>query len=135
MGTKYDVFISYSRKDEHLIRPLLDLLRVGGKRVFRDVEEIAPGDEWSKRIDETLDDSEIFMLFWCCHAAKSPWVSREINRATRKREKRVIPAVLCPMEIPKAVSKYQWVDFIEVVKHDCGEYSGMLDEFGPPGFP
>src|SRR5262245_37773136 len=108
MGENYDVFISYSRKDEGLIAPLLELLRLGKKRVFRDVEELRPGDEWAKRINQALDDSDIFVLFWCCHAAKSRFVLSEIQRAIEPdRTKKVIPALLCKEEVPSVLGKYQ----------------------------
>lgn len=44
------VFISYSRQDKAFVDRLADDLRCGGVRVWRDVEEIAPGTNWEREI-------------------------------------------------------------------------------------
>jgi len=43
-------FISYSRQDKAFVDRLADDLRCGGVRVWRDVEEIAPGTNWEREI-------------------------------------------------------------------------------------
>jgi len=90
----YDVFISYSTQDSEIIDGLSKLLRVDGRRVFRDRECIQPGDNWEHELTSALSSAKQFVLFWCCHAEESEWVAREIDQAI-DADKRVIPVLLC----------------------------------------
>jgi len=55
----YDLFISYSHRDEHLVKPLVQLLSLNQRRVFWDVENIAPGQEWAQEIKPSLTRSKL----------------------------------------------------------------------------
>jgi len=69
--------MSYAREDEHLILPVVHLLRAAGAVVFCDQEDIAYGDQWESVLLEKLRTSERILVFWSVNAAKSEWVRRE----------------------------------------------------------
>jgi hypothetical protein len=114
----YDVFISYSRQDRELVDALTKLLRLNGRRVFRDAEDIKPGERWSLQLTSSLSRSKQMVLFWCCHADKSEWVGREIEQALTE-EKALVPILLCGHPPPCQVSKYQWIDLRGIATHEC----------------
>ena len=77
---QYDIFVSYSRMHEPLVAPVCDLLRIAGS-VFRDSDKIRPGDRWEQEIETALKHAKVVLLLWCCHAAKRPWVLKELALA------------------------------------------------------
>lgn len=119
MKRKYQVFISYSRKDADLISPLVKLLRLDGKRVFRDLDCINPGEKWDEEIRRALQECKTFVLFWCCHSSHSEWIAKEIDGALSPGNKQFIPVLLCGTPVPDEVRKYQWIDFRHCTKHCC----------------
>ena len=79
---KPKVFVSYSRHDEALVRPLAGLLGVASSGVvFMDVASLQPGDHWEKEILEAVQQASVFVLCWCCECEKSDFVAREIGTA------------------------------------------------------
>lgn len=114
----YDVFISYSTQDCDIIDGLSKLLRVDGRRVFRDRESIHPGEDWENELTDALSSAKQFILFWCCHAYQSEWVAWEIGQAI-DRNKRVIPVLLCDQPLFEPVTRYQWIDLRRIASHPC----------------
>ena len=74
---KYDVFISYQRKDAPWAEKLERDLLARGLRVFRDVSRIQLGDEWDRALNTSVHQSQHLILLWSELAAKSEWVSNE----------------------------------------------------------
>jgi Mor family transcriptional regulator len=58
---KNDVFLSYSRKDEELVRRLYAMLSAQGLRVWYDRHDIGEGDNWRQAIMAGIHDSRIFV--------------------------------------------------------------------------
>src|SRR5512139_252085 len=74
--TKYDVFVSYSRRDSDRINKVVDLLRQEW-RVFFDKESIQIGNEFPQAIEKAARSSRCLVVFWSQASAKSTWVFRE----------------------------------------------------------
>ena len=58
----YDVFLSYSRKDQALVQRLRDLLSLSGRRVFWDAVSITPGQAWATELEKALRNSDLVVL-------------------------------------------------------------------------
>ena len=114
---EYDAFISYSRRDEALVQPVVKLLSVSNRKIFWDAR-IAPGDRWKESIAEALAGSRTVIVIWCCHAAKSKYVETEVQTALG-REKTVVPVLICPYPLHEPLDGIQGVDFRDVTKHSC----------------
>jgi len=56
------VFVSHARKDDKLARELSERLAHHGFDVWNSEEQIAPGDNWAKKIGEALDESELMVI-------------------------------------------------------------------------
>src|SRR6476661_5058901 len=74
---KYDVFISYQRKDAEWAEKLERDLLARGLNVFRDVSRIRLGDDWNRELLTSLHESQHLILLWSDLAARSEWVTNE----------------------------------------------------------
>lgn len=118
MPAQFDVFVSYSSGDARLVDGLIRLLRLTDRRVFVDKDAIEPGAEWEPALKAAVSGSRQMVLLWCCHSRESKWVAAEIRQAVDER-KSIVPVLLCDEPVPPPVSKYQWIDLREVVRHRC----------------
>ena len=117
---KTRVFVSYSRHDESLVRPLAGLLGVAADgAVFLDVTSIAPGAQWKSDIEAALHDSSVVVVCWCCEAEKSQFVAYEIRLAMESKKKRLVPVLFCNTPLPEQLEDYQWVDLRGRIAHTC----------------
>lgn len=114
---RYDAFVSYSRPDERLVKPVVQFLTIGGRQIFWD-RQINPGDHWSGTITNALHSSSTVVVLWCCHSAQSKWVSREVEIAVAAA-KPLVPVLLCPFPVQPPLDEYQWIDYRDSVRHDC----------------
>ncbi|MGA2833581.1 MAG: TIR domain-containing protein [Terracidiphilus sp.] len=99
LWSRYDVFLSYSRADAERVQPLLDELRRLGYRVFFDVQSIAPGEQWKKRLDRSIRGSRTLVLCWSEHAHGSDYIAFEYSRA-EALHKPVFPWLLDRTPLP-----------------------------------
>lgn len=96
---RYDVFLSYSRADTERIRPLVDELRRLGYTVFFDVQSIDPGQEWKKRLDNSIRGARTLILCWSANAHGSDYITFEYSRA-QALKKPVYPWLLDKTPLP-----------------------------------
>lgn len=65
-GPSYEshfLFVSYSRRDEALVAPLVDLLRLTDTEVFRDRDNIRAGDRWRQSIEAAIEKATECLVF------------------------------------------------------------------------
>ncbi len=62
------LFVSYSREDEPIVKPVVQLLRVTESKVFLDVDSIAPGERWQEELESSLSRADKICVFWCLHS-------------------------------------------------------------------
>src|SRR6202171_909853 len=120
----YDAFISYSHKDNDVVRPLVELLSVNERRVFWD-QHLQAGDHWDQLIRSAVKQSGVFVLFWCCDTCGSQYVAEEITLALRLKKK-IVPVKLCPAVMPPPLGEWQWIDFRQRVHHLCVDLDQQL---------
>lgn len=113
-------FISYSESDRHLVKPVVDTLRLLDPTAFFACESISPGDDWREEIRGAIELCDLFFLFWCGHSAESHWVLEEYRLASAK-QKRIVPCFLDDTPVPEFLDRYHGIDFREAAGHDGGE--------------
>jgi hypothetical protein len=134
----YDVFISYSRHDEGLVKPLAALIGVADSltryeaAVFLDVQELKPGDLWRHEIVSAIRGAKVFVLCWCCKSRQSEFISEEIAVALEDPRKRIVPVLFCEKPLPEHLENRQWIDLRGRVQHDC---QSRHKPAVPPSFP
>ncbi|MBR3615715.1 MAG: TIR domain-containing protein [Bacteroidaceae bacterium] len=90
---KYDVFISYSRKDSAIVKRFADELHKAGYRCWLDVDGVETGDEFKSKIVTAIKESELFLFFSSQASNRSPWTVKEVNVAVSLK-KTIIPIKL-----------------------------------------
>jgi hypothetical protein len=121
---RYDAFISYSHKDNDVVKPLVELLSVNEHRVFWD-QHLKAGDRWDQVIRSAVKQSSVFVLFWCCDTRGSQYVAEEIALALRLKKK-IVPVKLCSAAMPPPLGEWQWIDLGQRVQHLCTNVDHQL---------
>jgi hypothetical protein len=137
---RYDAFVSYSHKDEHVVKPMVEMLSLNERKVFWD-RKLEAGDRWDDVIRSSVKRSSIFVLFWCCDTHTSDYVSKEVALALRLKKK-IVPVKLCHAAMPQPLNDWQWIDLQNRVQHECGGVDhahpgmpfteGLPSRSGPP---
>ena len=96
---KTDVFISYSREDQHQVVRLVEYLRAQGIKVWMDETDIHGATIWTKEIVEAIRGCSLFILAISHHSTGSKNVVKELALAS-EREKIILPIYLEQCEIP-----------------------------------
>lgn len=121
------VFVSYSRRDQELVRRLLGLFKAADLPVFRDEDGILPGRKWRIAINEALEHCQTVLVFWCGHAAQSSEVKYEYERAI-SLDKRVVPVMMDETELPTILGQYQGVDLRMALGKSHEYLMAVIDE-------
>jgi hypothetical protein len=131
---KCKVFVSYSRHDEALVKPLAGLLGVAADdAVFLDVASLKPGDLWEKKIIDAVKEASVLVVCWCCQSNKSVFVAREISTALAEGKKKLVPVLFCTTPLPPNIADRQWIDLCGKIVHDCSNLHARLDLTSPGG--
>ncbi len=113
--TRESIFISYSRRDSHLVRPVANLLRATSDWVFVDQDSIRPGSDWREQIEKAIRSANLLVVFWCHHSAESEEVSREVEIGL-SNGKRLVPVLLDATPLPEHLGAYQAVDLSRLLR-------------------
>lgn len=108
-------FISYSHIDEEFIEPVVQLLRATGAPLFRDRDEIRPGQKWRAELHKHLQQADVIVVFWSKHASTSVEVEAEWRRAV-ELGKDVIPVLLDGTPLNTVLSEYQYIDLGSILR-------------------
>ena len=80
------IFVAYSRSDVDLVRPVVELMRVGDPNVFLDLDSIRVGKRWQQERNQAIKKSNLVVVFWCLHSKASVEVRVEYNAAIRQKK-------------------------------------------------
>lgn len=119
--TKYDVFISYSRKDyvdEHNnvipgneVSKIKEALTEAGITFWFDEERVYSGDEFAKKIVRSIKASKIFVFLSTVNSNQSIWTANEIATA------HILNKKIVPVRIDKSVYHDDVILFISRLSH------------------
>lgn len=92
---KYDIFISYARKDFDEVNKFVEMLkeRIPSLTCWFDITGIESGDEFEDKIITAIDNSAYVLFALSDHSIQSQWTKDEVMYA-KNTEKRVIPLLL-----------------------------------------
>jgi len=74
-------FTSYASTDRDQVLRGVQMLRAVGIRCFQDVVDLEPGDRWERKLYLSIEQSDLFLLFWSSAARESRWVRKEVEYA------------------------------------------------------
>ena len=92
---KYDIFISYSRKDFDEVNALVEMLksRIPTLNYWFDITGIESGDEFEDKIIAAIDDSSYVLFALSDNSIQSQWAKDEVMYA-KNTDTKVIPLLL-----------------------------------------
>ncbi len=100
--TKYDIFISYSRKDSEIVLPVVKSLEDEGYKVWIDVKGIECSEQFKRKIVDVIESSTVFLFFSSKDSNASEWTAKEIGIAVYAK-KPIIPIKLDEASYNKSV--------------------------------
>ena len=91
-------------------------MRLGNPLLFRDDDDLVPGDKWRPTIRKNISDCDTFVLFWCWHSDKSKSVQDEWKQALKER-KRIVPVLMDATRVPARLAEHHWIDLSRELRH------------------
>jgi small GTP-binding protein len=134
---EFDVFVSYSRKDEAAVLDLAQRLANEGVRVWLDQWAIQIGDSIPAKIEYGLMHSRLLLLCISAHALGADWVTLESHsfrfRDPLNQERRMIPVRLDDAEIHGSLAQFRALDWQSKTKDTFAQLCGLcLAQVAPP---
>lgn len=117
------IFVSYSRHDQLLVTPIVQLIRAIGGGVFQDVDSIPPGKRWKPVIQDSIDRASVVLVFWCAHSRSSKEVHAEWEQAILAN-KDVVPTRLDDTPLDEALAEFQSIDLRALAAGHLGKLNG-----------
>ena len=118
---RYDIFVSYSRKDSNRVQTIVNELQNNGYKIWIDKEGIESGDAFKAVIVKAIKKAEVFLFFSSLEASKSSWTVKEVNVAVYLK-KVIIPVKLDNSEYDDSVlldlAGLDFIDLTNEAKHD-----------------
>jgi hypothetical protein len=112
---EYDVFLSYSSKDEEIVRALAERLRKDGLRVWLDKWEIKPGDMIGLKIQHGLEKSRTLVMCMSPAYFGSEWGTAEhqtlLFRDPTNAHRRFIPLLIEDCNRPDIIAQFAYIDW------------------------
>ena len=117
MGSKQSLmFFSYARADAEFALKLAKSLRSVGANVWIDQLDIQAGEHWDRAVEQALTEAGSLLIILSPAATDSRNVMDEVSFALEKN-KRVLPVVYKPCNIPFRLRTIQHVDFTADFDH------------------
>ena len=102
MAETYDIFISYSNKDSHIVHQYARFLENNGYKVWYDAKGLYGGVKFAGEIANAIEASKLFVFFSSENSNKSEWTKGEIFLA-QKYKKQILPVRMDDSEYEKSV--------------------------------
>ena len=124
---KYDVFISYSSKDQKVVEAMCAYLEQYKVRWFVAYREIPKGVVWARAIVEALDESKMMVVVFSEEFNMSDHVDREIELASE--DKKPILTFRVSDVMFKGAKKYYLknINWIDAFPHPETMFDSLLD--------
>ena len=101
---RYDVFISYSRKDAEIADHICEVLKENGITYFIDTEDISGGEEFSPVLTENIGKCTLFLFLGSKNSYESKWTPKELHFALNHKDNiAIIPYLIDEEPIPEKI--------------------------------
>jgi hypothetical protein len=122
-------FVSYASQDRDEVLRRVQMLRALGVKYFSDLLDLEPGDEWWPTLEQAIDSSDLFLLFWSSQAKSSKWVRREVLHAlSRNCGDGLLPPEIRPVILEGPPIPKPWEELAHI------HFNDKLLYFMLPGF-
>lgn len=97
---KYDVFVSYSRKDAEIVDRICQLMKQKQIVYYRDTQEMPGGETFFNELANAILDSIVFLYIGSKNSYSSIYTPKEINFAISKNTNVIIPYLIDDSPLP-----------------------------------
>jgi hypothetical protein len=111
------VFVSYAAEDNLRVKDLCSRLTDEGFNVWRDADQLLPGEDWRSRIEATIEEADVVVVcLSSTSVSKEGFVQKEIRYVLDIADEKpdgtifVIPVLLDHFELPRRLRRWHWVD-------------------------
>jgi len=123
------VFISYSHKDDNIVKAIADAYKaIGVIDYFYDRHSLSPGEVYEQKIFNFIDNCDLFVLCWSKNAEVSEWVKKERVRASTAAlcippKLRLYPINISPYAAPPSdmIESFHFEDYDKLLIHSIRE--------------
>lgn len=108
---RFDVFVSYARRDGAFVRRLYDALAAQQRQAWVDWEGIPPTADWMREIFAAIEAADTFVFVVSEASLASEVCRREVEHAVECR-KRLVPLVLGAIDaahVPEPLRRLNWI--------------------------
>ena len=107
--TSRRVFLSYAHKDSTVAHLLASKLQDAGLKVWLDADQISPGDEISKKIEQAIKESDTFVMLLSDAIKENHNLNFELGLATGLAKK-IIPVLVSETQVPEYLRQWRYID-------------------------
>ena len=101
---RYDVFISYSRKDAEIADQICEALKENNITYFIDTEDISGGEEFSPVLAENIGRCMLFLFLGSKNSYESKWTPKELHFALNHKDNiAIIPYLIDEEPLPERI--------------------------------
>lgn len=100
MEYRYDIFISYSRRDYTIADKIVNALNAGGFTYYRDQQGIESGSDFLQSIINAIGSCRLFLCVLSENAYSSEFVIKELKYALQREEIVVLPVIVDNSPLP-----------------------------------
>ena len=104
-----DAFVSYSHRDGAYVARLVGALERRGRNVWVDSDDIPPGTEWRKDLQDALEAADAFVFVLSPDALASEECRIELARAVELGKRLVVVEHAAVPRPPTALADIQWI--------------------------
>ena len=101
---KYDVFISYSRKDTKVADKICYAFDEAGITYFIDTHEISGGMEFPDVLATAIDESKVFLFLASENSYASIYTKNELTYVVKTNSKNIIPYFIDDSTLPRGIN-------------------------------
>ena len=110
-------FLSYARRDGALADRVFDALGAAGLDVFRDSEDILPGEDWRNRLGGLIAAADAILFLLSPNSAASEVCAWELDQAVALN-KRIVPVVIHRVADGEAPARLERLNYIFATPDD-----------------
>ena len=114
---RFDVFLSYNRKDQAAVMRLAQRLQSRGIKPWLDVWELKPGLPWQEAMETVIETTKVAVVL-VGEDGVGPWQNREMRAWLNEFVERNVPVIpvmlpgrsVKPNDLPTFLKQFTWVD-------------------------
>lgn len=131
---KYDVFVSYSRKDKQVVDEICRVMNSHEIEYFIDTSDISGGSEFFNKIATAILNSTVFLYIGSRNSYNSIYTPKEVNFAIEEK-RNIIPYLIDDCDVPKNLKlAFADLNVREKNKHSIQTIISDIEIILPPKF-